>query len=93
MIKAVYYYTSAMDKLKEHKKAMYYINILFDTQIAQAIDYSFINKEEILVNHFGITEEDYVDNDDNYYLPFMETFRKAQKENIIDQMKNKDIFE
>lgn len=93
MIKAVYYYASSMDKLKDHKKAIYYINLLFDLEIAQAIDFSFSNREDILVNHYGITEDDYVDNDDNYYLPFMKTFREIQRDNIIDQMKNKKIFE
>ena len=30
MVKAVYYYASAMDKLKEHERAMYYIYLIFD---------------------------------------------------------------
>lgn len=93
MVKAVYYYVSAMDKLKEHKKAMYYIYMLFDNEIAQAIDLSFNERDKILLNHYGITKEDYVDNDDSYYLPFMKTFREAQRDNIIDQMENRKIFE
>ncbi len=93
MINAVYYYTSAMDKLKDHEKAMYYISLLFDSQIAEAVDLSFVDREKIFVNHYGITEDDYVDNDDAYYLPFMKIFREAQRDNVIDQMKNREIFE
>ncbi len=93
MVKAVYYYASAMDKLQNHEKAMYYIQLLFDEQIADAIDMSFKERENILLNHYGITEDDYVDNDDSYYLPFMDKFRHMQKENVIDQMENKKIFE
>ena len=93
MVRAVYYYASAMDKLAQHNKAMYYINLLFDIEIAEAIDMSFKNRNDILLNHYGITKEDYVDNDDTYYLPFMKKFREAQRDNVIDQMKNKEIFE
>lgn len=93
MIKAVYYYASAMDKLKDHSKAMYYINILFDEDIANCIYNSFKEKEKILINHYGITEEDYVDNDDGFYLPFMKKFREEQMKNFIDQKENKKIFE
>ena len=92
MIKAVYYYASAMDKLKEHEKAMYYINLLFDEEIANCIDISFKEKGNILVNHYGITEDDYVDNDDAFYMPFMKKFREAQRDNAVDQMQNKEIF-
>ena len=89
MVKAVYYYASAMDKLKSHEEAMYYIEMLFDENIAKCIDESFKDRDNILQNHYGITQEDYVDNNDSYYLPFMETLRKAQKENVVDQMTNK----
>ena len=92
MLKAVYYYASAMDKLKDHKKSMYYINLLFDIQIAEAIDMSFNKRCDILINHYGITEDDYVDNDDAYYLPFMKKFREAQRDNVINQIRNKEIF-
>lgn len=91
-IRAVYYYASAMNKLKQHEKVMYYINMLFDEEIAEMIDKSFRDREAILMNHYGITQDDYVDNDDSYYLPFMETLRKAQKENIINQSKMKELF-
>lgn len=93
MVKAVYYYASAMDKLEEHEKAMYYINLLFDSEIVDAIDMSFRNRNDIFANHYGIADEDYVDNDDSYYLPFMKKFREAQKENVIDQMKNRELFD
>lgn len=93
MVRAVYYYASAMDKLAQHNKAMYYINLLFDIEIAEAIDMSFNNRNDILLNHYGITKEDYVDNDDTYYLPFMKKFREAQRDNVIDQIRNKEIFE
>ena len=93
MIKAVYYYTSAMDKLKNHESAMYYINLLFDEDIANCIDISFRDNEKILINHYGITKEDYVDNDDSFYLPFMKKFREAQRDNKIEQSENKRIFE
>ncbi len=91
-VKSVYYYASAMDKLKEHKKAMYYIDLLFSKEIAQAIDISFKDRNNIFVNHYGITKDDYVDNDDFYYLPFMKKLREAQRDNVIDQIKNKEIF-
>lgn len=93
MIKAVYYYASAMDKLKNHEKAMYYINLLFDDNIANCIDISFKDAEKTLINHYGITEEDYVDNDDSFYLPFMKKFREAQRDSKINQNENKKIFE
>ena len=93
MLKAVYYYASAMDKLQNHEKAMYYINILFDQEIANAIDISFRERGNILVNHYGITEDDYVDNDESFYMPFMKKIREAQRDNRIDQMKNREIFE
>ena len=93
MVKAVYYYASAMDKLKNHEKAMYYINLLFDENIANCIDISFKDVENILINHYGITEEDYVDNDDSFYLPFMKKFREAQRDSKINQSENKKIFE
>lgn len=93
MVKAVYYYASAMDKLKNHEKAMYYINLLFDENIANCIDISFKDVENILINHYGISEEDYVDNDDSFYLPFMKKFREAQRDSKIEQSENKRIFE
>ena len=93
MVKAVYYYASAMDKLGNHDEAMYYINLLFDEEIANCIDTSFKNVDEILVNHYGITQDDYVDNDDSFYLPFMKKIREAQRDNRINQMDNAKIFE
>lgn len=93
MIKAVYYYASAMDKLNNHENAMYYINMLFDKEISNCIDMSFREVQNILINHYGITKEDYVDNDDSFYLPFMKKFREAQRDNKIDQIENKRIFE
>ncbi len=93
MLKAVYYYASAMDKLQEHEKTMYYIRILFDEEIANGIDFSFCNRNDIFCNHYGITEEDYVDNDDDFYMPFMKKIREKQRDNLIDQMDNKEIFE
>lgn len=92
-LKAVYYYASAMNKLGEHDKVMYYINLLFDKEIAMAIDESFKEKEKILIKHYDIKPEDYVDNDDAYYLPFMHTLRELQNKNIIDQTELKKIFE
>lgn len=93
MIKAVYYYASAMDKLQNHEKAMYYIDLLFDKDIANCIDFSFKDAQDILINHYGITKEDYVDNDDSYYLPFMKKLREEQRDNRIEQIDNKKIFE
>ena len=93
MLKAVYYYASAMDKLQEHEKAIYYINILFDEEIANCIDISFKDRKNILVNHYEVTQDDYVDNDDSFYMPFMKMIREAQRDNIINQEENKEIFE
>ncbi len=93
MIKAVYYYASAMEKLKNHNKAMYYINILFDNNISVCIDKSFNDREKILINHYGISKEDYVENDDEFYLPYIKTLRLKQRDNVIDQLKNKEIFD
>ena len=91
-IKAVYYYASGMDKLNSHEQTMYYIKMLFDEEIANFIDISFKEPEKTLINHYGITADDYVDNDDAYYLPFMKRFREAQRDNKIEQMNNKEIF-
>ncbi len=93
MLKAVYYYASAMDKLNVHEKAMYYINILFDKEIADCIDISFKDRENIFTNHYGITAEDYVDNDDSFYMPFMKKIREMQRNNRINQIDNRKIFE
>ena len=93
MLKAVYYYASAMDKLQEHEKAMYYINILFDEEIANCIDISFKDRKNILVNHYEVTQDDYVDNDDSFYMPFMKKIREAQRYNIINKEENKERFE
>ena len=92
MVKAVYYYASAMDKLQNHDDAMYYMNLLFDKELTKCIDVSFRKPEKVLINHYGITEEDYVENDDSYYLPFMKKFRECQKHNRINQMYNKILF-
>ena len=93
LLRAVYYYASAMNKLREHDKVMYYINLLFDKEMSMMIDDSFKEKEKILIKHYNIKQEDYVENDDAYYLPFMHTLRKLQNENIIDQKELKKIFE
>lgn len=92
-IKAVYYYASGMDKLNNHEQTVYYIKMLFNSEIADFIDASFKDVDNTLINHYGITEEDYVDNDDAYYLPFMKRLREAQRDNKIEQIKNKEIFE
>ena len=92
-IKAVYYYASGMDKLSSHEQTMYYIKMMFDEEIANFIDISFNEPEKTLINHYGITQDDYVDNDDSYYLPFMKKFREAQRDNRIEQINNKEIFE
>lgn len=91
-IKATYYYSAGMDKLNSHEKVMYYIKMLFDDEIAKFIDISFKDSNKVLINHYGISKEDYVDNDDSYYLPFMKRFREAQRDNVIDQIDNKNIF-
>jgi len=93
LVKAVYYYASAMDKLNDHTQAMYYIHLLFEPEIAEAMDKSFQDSNQIIQNHYGITKEDYVENDDSYYLPFMKHFREKQRDNVIDQMENAKIFE
>ena len=93
LVKAVYYYASAMDKLKNHNRAMYYINLLFDRDIANCIDISFNDRDKILINHYGITQDDYVENDDSFYLPFMKKLRKAQRDSKINQIDNMNIFE
>ena len=82
-----------MDKLHNHNSAMHYIKLLYDDEIADGIDMSFGDRENIMINHFGITQDDYVDNDNSYYLPFMKKVREAQRDNPIDQMENRKIFE
>lgn len=93
VVKASYYYASAMDKLGTHEKAIEYINMLFDEDIASYVDSSFKDRNNIIYNHYRIEQDDYVDNDDDYYLPFMKKMREKQKENCIDQMENSKIFE
>ncbi len=92
-IKASYYYASAMDKLKNHEKAINYIKMLFDSEIANFIDNSFKEKNNVIFNHYNITQEDYTENDDSYYLPFMKKLREKQKENSVNQIDNKKIFD
>ena len=50
-------------------------------------------RKNILVNHYEVTQDDYVDNDDSFYMPFMKKIREAQRDNIINQEENKEIFE
>lgn len=92
-LKATYYYASAMKSLKKHEKAMYYINLLFERKIVNIIDDNFKDRENILIKCYDIKQEDYVENDDKYYLPFMHTLRKLQKENTIDQSELRKVFE
>lgn len=92
LLRAVYYYASAMSRLNDHKQAMEYIKLLFDKEICEAIDESFKEREKTIIKHYPIKPEDYVENDDNYYLPYMKVLRKAQKENVIDQMKLSNLF-
>lgn len=92
LLKAVYYYAGAMNKIKDHEKVMEYMDLLFDKQIHNLLDESFRNREKILTNHYAIKQDDYVENNDNYFLPFMHALRKAQKENIIEQMQLGDLF-
>ncbi len=91
--KAVYYYASAMNRMQNHERAMYYIHLLFDKEIADKINFIFEERENILMNQYSITQDDYVENDDSYYLPFMKRLREMQKKNIIQQEKNRKIFE
>ncbi len=92
LVRAVYYYSSAMSRLNSHEKAMEYINLLFDEDIAEIVNFSFEKRENILLNHYLVKPEDYVENDDSYYLPYMKTLKKMQKENIIDQSVLKNLF-
>ena len=92
MVKGVYYYASAMDKLKDHERAMQYINLLFDSEVSKEINNSFKDRDNILVNHFKISQDDCVDNDDSYYLPFMKKFREAQRDNTVEQIKNRELL-
>lgn len=91
-LKAVYYYASAMNKIQNHEKVMSYMNLLFDKKISKTLDENFKNQEEIILKQYPIKQEDYVENDDNYFLPFMQTLRKAQKENVIEQKQLGELF-
>lgn len=93
LIKAVYYYNSAMNKIKKHEEVMYYMHLLFTEDIVNKIEFIFKERKNILINSYDITQEDYVDNDDAYYLPYMKELRKMQKENPINQIEIKSIFE
>ena len=92
LLRVVYYYASAMNKMEDHEKVMDYMNLLFDKETSKLLDESFKRKEEIIVKHYPIKKEDYVENDDNYFLPFMQTLRKAQKENVIEQGSLRELF-
>lgn len=92
VIKGAYYYASGMDKLRDHKEAMEYIKLLFDEEISKMINFSFENTNDILYNHFNITEDDYIENDNKYFLPFMKKMREKQKANYVNQLENKQIF-
>ena len=91
-LRVIYYYASAMNKIQDHEKVMEYMSLLFDEDISRLLDENFKNQEEIIAKHYPITKEDYVENDDNYFLPFMQTLRKAQKENIVEQDSLSELF-
>lgn len=92
LIKGVYYYAAGMNKLNCHEEVMAYLDILFDKELVNALNYQFKEKEKILVRHYDIQPEDYVENDDAYYLPFMQILREAQKENVIGQEELAKLF-
>lgn len=92
LLRAVYYYTAGMNKIGNHESVMKYLDMLFDKDIVKVLDSEFREKEEILIRHYHITQEDYVENDDDYYLPFMQILREAQKENVINQKALCKIF-
>jgi len=89
IIKAIYYYTSGMQKLNNHNKTMHYIKTFFDNNISTFIDNAFKNRENALKRIYNLSEDMFVDNDDTYYLPFMDTLRQKQKLNRINQLDNK----
>lgn len=91
-LRAVYYYVAGMNKIDNHEKVMQYLDILFDKELVNALDYQFKDREEILIRHYDIQQEDYVENDDDYYLPFMQTLREAQKKNVIRQEELSKLF-
>lgn len=91
-LRAVYYYVAGMNKIGNHEKVMQYLDILFDKELVNALDYQFKDREEILIRHYDIQQEDYVENDDDYYLPFMQTLREAQKKNVIRQEELSKLF-
>lgn len=93
LLRAVYYYAAGMNKLNHHEKVMEYLDMLFDKELVNALDYQFKEREKILVRHYDIQPEDYVENDDDYYLPFMQTLREAQKENVIYQGELAKLFD
>lgn len=39
-----------------------------------------------------LLKEDYVDNDDTFYMPFMKKFREMQRDNSVNQNLNREIF-
>ena len=92
LLRAVYYYASGMNKLHHHGKVIEYLDMLFDKEVVNALDYQFKEKEKILIRHYDIQQEDYVENDDDYYLPFMQTLREAQKQNVICQEELSKLF-
>ena len=92
LTRAIYYYSCAMEKFANHEKAMHYIKILFDANICNGINSIFIDREKILTTVYNLNKNDFVEYDDAYYLPFMKTLREKQKQNVIDQLNNRTIF-
>lgn len=93
LLKAVYYYASAMNKVQNHERVMYYMSLLFDEKISKVLNENFKNQREIILKQYPIKQDDYAENDDNYFLPFMKTLRKVQKENVIEQERLGELFQ
>lgn len=92
LLRAVYYYTAGMSKIGSHESVIQYLEMLFEEDVVKVIDSEFKEKEKILIRHYHIVAGDYVENDDGYYLPFMQILREAQKKNVISQDEISKIF-
>lgn len=92
LARAVHYYASGMNELHNHYKVMHYMDILFDENTCNYINRSFSVVENIIRHVYPITADDFVENDDAYYLPFMDKYRHKQKDNPINQLNNRKIF-
>lgn len=85
---AMKHYFSAMHTMKNHKKAIKYMNVFFDSEIVDKLDELFINPDLVIVKQYPSREKLNTLADNDRYMRFEYSINKyleIQKNNKIEQ--------